>query len=105
MSRWKSKVVAAIAISALVGLSGCAEGVSQEILDSPDYQAGHTDGCTTARDQSKGFKARVTRDESIFETNESYSIGWRMGFSACGGRGGNQRAFDDDNWYGDVGRR
>lgn len=105
MTRLKPNIAAVLALSALLALSGCAKGVSQEILDSPDYQAGHTDGCITARDQSKGFKAKVTRDESIFETNESYSIGWRMGFSACGGRGGNHRAFDDDNWYGDVGRR
>jgi hypothetical protein len=74
--------------AALLALSAgaCSHKVPPEVVESADYQSGYADGCVTGnRRTSTGFRKEVTRNEVLFQNNENYAIGWRQGYSVCGG--------------------
>ncbi len=76
---------ASIAALALTGLAACADRTDPQIINSAGYQAGYADGCTTGNQRVDGFRGTVTRDENRFENDENYRIGWRQGYTVCGG--------------------
>ena len=80
-------------------LGGCITPIDPLVVESPDYQAGYVDGCTTAQDRQNGFGSRITRVEALFETDESYSLGWRNGYGACGGVSADPRRYNEDQWH------
>ena len=73
-------------VGALALMAGaCANKVPPEVIESADYQSGYADGCATGNRRTSGFKEDVTRNDVMFRNNENYSIGWRQGYSVCGG--------------------
>jgi len=90
-------VVGGLVVSALLG--GCYKPLDPVITSSPDYQSGYVDGCTTAQDRQNGFGSKITRVEALFESNESYAIGWKNGYNACGGTSGDPNRYNEDQWY------
>lgn len=68
-------------------LAGCASTLEdQEMRESPGYQAGYGDGCTTAVEDDKSFSTKRTRDAYAFENDKAYRVGWRQGYLECGDR-------------------
>lgn len=66
--------------------SACANRVAPEVLQSAGYAQGYSDGCLTGNQRtSKGFPDEITRNDVLFKNDENYAIGWRQGFSVCGG--------------------
>jgi hypothetical protein len=74
----------AVAILAMA-VAGCANRVSPDVVQSASYQSGYADGCATGNRRATKFDRKVNRDELKFDKNENYAIGWRQGYSACGG--------------------
>lgn len=70
----------------IISAVGCANKVPPHVVESADYQSGYADGCVTGnRRTSVGFKDEITRNEVLFLKSENYAIGWRQGYSVCGG--------------------
>lgn len=71
----------------LLALQACAllPGRQNRALhNSPDFQAGYHDGCSSAGGPSANPRAdSVVRDEALFRTSKAYQVGWRAGFGAC----------------------
>ncbi len=88
-------VLAAGAAAALVLAGGCANRTDPAIINTPSYQAGYADGCTTGNELRDGFKSTVTRNQTLFDTDEPYRVGWRQGYSSCGERQERRRGRDD----------
>ncbi len=71
----------------LLALAGCASSLeSQELRESPGYQAGYGDGCMTASEEDKSFSTKRTRDPYAFENDKAYRAGWRQGYLECADR-------------------
>lgn len=66
-------------------IAGCANRISPDVVESAAYQSGYADGCTTGNRRATKFDRKIARDELKFDKNENYAIGWRQGYSACGG--------------------
>lgn len=79
------RALALTTVSLAIALSACANKTDPEILKTTEYQAGYADGCTTGNQYRAGFKETKKRNDTLFETNRAYQIGWNQGFSACGG--------------------
>ncbi len=102
VNRLSSRVTVFAGVAALsLSLGACANRTDPAIVNSASYQAGYADGCTTGNQRVEGFSSTITRDESLFETDEPYQVGWRQGYSVCGGartdrdRRGQDFLFDD----------
>ncbi|MEM0930293.1 MAG: hypothetical protein AAGI89_13480 [Pseudomonadota bacterium] len=63
-------------------LASCI-GIDPEVVDGPYYTQGFTDGCRTANARQAKFDTSVFRDAFLFKTDDSYSAGWRAGYSDC----------------------
>ena len=52
---------------------------------SPDYRAGYQDGCNSA--WSPGANKRhddtIVRDDTQYQKNRAYRVGWNRGLNAC----------------------
>jgi hypothetical protein len=69
-----------LSILVLFVSSGCASNANS---DSPDYQAGYSDGCASGSAADSYSRHRVIRDEHAFRHNPDYKAGWRSGYNAC----------------------
>jgi hypothetical protein len=68
----------------LISLLPLAACMSPALQKSPDFQAGYSDGCASAR--LLGANKRnpgLTRDEAAYQANAAYHSGWGSGFGAC----------------------
>lgn len=66
----------------LITLSGCGiltTGTIPAPANTPDYQAGYQDGCTTAHGD-------YTKNSELFKKNRDYYDGWFAGRSGCQGK-------------------
>lgn len=77
------KALAAGAVA--LALGACANTTDPEIRNTASYQQGYSDGCTTGNQRVEGFSSTITRNKTLFETDEAYQIGWKQGYSVCGG--------------------
>lgn len=75
-----------IALLLLTALSACESSANRALKKSPDYQAGYSDGCTSAGTRGANMRdsGRV-RDEQSYQTDRAYSAGWDTGFNTCRG--------------------
>ena len=71
----------------VLAAGACANRVPPDVVESADYQSGYADGCATGNRRVSGhtFKEEITRNEVLFQKNDNYAIGWRQGYSVCGG--------------------
>ena len=60
------------------------------------YQAGYTDGCSSAVESGKSFSTKAVRNDALYDTDAGYRAGWRQGFAAC-----EQRTRRDDGTFND----
>ena len=78
------KKVSLITATTVVLLGGCATDVDVLALqESPSFQVGYGDGCTTASEEDKSFSTRQTRDAYAFDNDQAYKAGWRQGYLEC----------------------
>ncbi len=71
----------------ILGLvTACGNSTDPALVNSASYQQGWTDGCTTGNQRVEGFSDTVTRNQTLFETDEGYQQGWRAGYVNCGGQ-------------------
>jgi hypothetical protein len=68
-----------------LAVGACGGKVPPDVVESAAYQSGYADGCATGNRWTSGFKGEVTRNDVLFQKSENYAIGWRQGFSLCGG--------------------
>jgi len=69
---------------ALLALAGCASTEEMALLrESPSFQTGYGDGCSTAIEEDKSFSTKQERDAHAFETDDAYRFGWRQGYLEC----------------------
>jgi hypothetical protein len=74
-------------VSLLPLLGSCSlfeSPATRALRKSPDFQAGYTDGCSSA--QSQGADRRedsLNRDAQAFANNNAYRTGWNTGFNGC----------------------
>ena len=92
-------MLGSLVLSAFLG--GCFKPLDPVVANSPDYHSGYADGCATAQERQNGFGSKITRVEALFETNDSYNLGWRNGFGACGGQSADPNRYNEDQWYHD----
>ncbi|MEM8987559.1 MAG: hypothetical protein AAGC95_12640 [Pseudomonadota bacterium] len=71
------------AATCLVGLAACVGNISPELKEAPAYSQGYGDGCASARERSKNFGVKSTRDDELFASDKAYEAGWRQGYIAC----------------------
>lgn len=90
-------------VLSVVMITACTMGLDPAVLNSAEYHEGYSDGCATAMNQSNGFQSEVVENRARSETNESYIVGWRQGFYACGGRSTDRKTYDTGEWYHDIG--
>jgi hypothetical protein len=69
-----------LALAALV-LSACAMDMSNK--DSPTYQAGYADGCSTAMAESSSVPMPAKRNNAVFAADKDYRAGWAAGHADC----------------------
>lgn len=78
----------AIVMATLATLAACNTARDPELVNDPNYSAGYGDGCQTGHSRVAGFENdTVTRDRERAAQSDAYEIGWRDGYSACGGEG------------------
>ena len=65
-------------------LAACESTADRALKKSPDYQAGYSDGCSSAGTRGANMRdsGRV-RDEQAYRGNRAYNVGWDTGFNAC----------------------
>jgi hypothetical protein len=79
----------AIAVILIVlPLTACGLFANKEIRTlrkSPDYRAGYQDGCNSAwgPEANKRRDDTVVRDDSMYQNNRAYHVGWDRGLRAC----------------------
>jgi len=79
-------VIGITVVAVLMGaVAGCSTARDPELLNNPNYSTGYADGCQTGHSRIAGFDDTVTRNEGLAEREPAYEIGWRDGYSACGG--------------------
>ena len=75
-------------------LASCGLFANKEIRTlrkSPDYRAGYQDGCSSAwgPDANKRRDDTIVRDDSMYQNNRAYHVGWERGLRACRSTGYN----------------
>ena len=57
----------------------------QKLRKSPDYKAGYQDGCNSAwsPDANKRHDDTIVRDDTQYDSNRAYHVGWDRGIRAC----------------------
>jgi len=86
-----------ILLTATVAL-GCVGGIDPALLESPKYSQGYGEGCETAHQRTHAFSMKTVRDDSLFESDEAYRVGWRQGFQACSNQ---EPTAAPDDYFGD----
>ena len=83
----------------VLALGACAFERDPDILSSPSYKLGYSDGCRTAHTRVAGIKETIHRNKVMYETEDAYRMGWGDGYAGCGGSTGastREDVFSDD---------
>ena len=73
-----------VLLIAALGVAGCASTEESLLLqESPNFQIGYNDGCSTASEAEKSFSTKQTRDTYLFDNDKAYQAGWRQGYLGC----------------------
>jgi len=76
-----------VAIASVLMLSGCMffeTRADRAIRQQPNYRLGYDDGCATANAMGANMRRGDTvRDDSLYEADKAYRVGWANGHSAC----------------------
>ncbi len=79
---WKATILTGVTIF-LFSLSGCgmsnSQGPAPANVNSPNYQNGYQDGCSTAHGD-------YTKNHELFKSDRDYYDGWFAGRSGCQGK-------------------
>jgi hypothetical protein len=74
----------ALILTSLLLLAACSSPASRAMRNSPDFKAGFSDGCASARLEGADKRdSSVTRDDAAYGANAAYHSGWGEGFGAC----------------------
>jgi hypothetical protein len=68
-------------VPAALLLTACAMDMSNR--DSPTYQAGYADGCSTAMAESSSVPMPPKRNNAAFAADKDYRAGWAAGHADC----------------------
>ena len=82
------------ALLIVLPLASCGLFANKEIRTlrkSPDYRAGYQDGCNSAwgPGADKRRDDTIVRDDSMYQNNRAYHVGWERGLRACRSTGYN----------------
>ena len=73
-------------ILAMLALTGCSlfeSRATRALRNSPDYQAGYGDGCSSAGGPDASHRNSDRRDDEAYKANRAYRAGFGAGLSAC----------------------
>jgi hypothetical protein len=75
-----------VALSAFV-LSGCmffGTRADRNLRKQPSYHVGYDDGCASANNEGANMRrGDAVRDDSLYQSDKAYRIGWSNGHAAC----------------------
>lgn len=75
-----------LALSAFL-LAGCMffeTPADRALRRQPNFRTGYADGCATATNEGADMRHGDTvRDDSLYDTDKAYRVGWANGHSAC----------------------
>jgi hypothetical protein len=69
-------------------LAGCAlfeSKATRALRATPEYRAGYSDGCGSANTSANPRADTMMRDQTAYDTNGAYRMGWGEGFGSCRG--------------------
>lgn len=75
-------VLRACAVSLAVFAAGCTTSGANR--DSPEYQAGYSDGCTSGGARGSQTGEAPVRQEDAWQQSGDYRAGWSAGYHVCG---------------------
>jgi hypothetical protein len=76
----RKRLVAAVLA---LGLTACETAGDMADKDSPSYNAGFGDGCTTAQAERSPTPPRPQRDATLYDKDPDYRRGWNAGHTFC----------------------
>jgi hypothetical protein len=79
------------ALALILPLAACGLFAGREtraLRASPEYRAGYSDGCASARGRDADMRdedSGTVKDDALFQASKAYRAGWGAGLGACRG--------------------